>query len=495
MVAKISKGETSTYRNKTSIERAKMTFYTLDGLIGKVKRAAVDAYFSGFDFWCVKGDRYIYNDTQVDSNNPDEGIGLTAPDDHGNGGLEPFGGEEVLKSGGLNEWRLKAMDVMSRVDKALDKWRSLPEPSGLDGGKEICEAVYSCLANQVIQGDTEEGSKTPVFQGTIAKRLEGANDIARTQLSGVGMSSFKNNFLFRMQDIMNKFCGVSYVIETALVAERAGIDSARAAVLGIAKQARESFASVANQPHEEITAADVRIIAAGASAVAAIASGGTAWVMGAGLVALGLETIGDVMEREVKPAPQSYDTVMDNMEKALEEVNRQLKELEQAVRSNLKSNYVKMDENRHDFDLDFPVVHYDDVDKTDRNGGTNSRDTELKIGDVSLVREIADVTFPGVAAGVSALSQAVRSFEIALGRAADIGCGFNGPSLEFYDMKERLADLSRDLSEDILLGAHTLGVVLDMYEDIDYRSAKELDSKMAEFEGQASSSDPWQRKE
>ena len=42
-------------------------------------------------------------------------------------------------------------------------------------------------------------------------------------------------------------------------------------------------------------------------------------------------------------------------------------------------------------------------------------------------------------------------------------------------MKERLADLSRDLSEDIYLGAHTLGIVLDMYEDIDYRSAKELD--------------------
>lgn len=39
-----------------------MTFPTLDALIGRVKRSAVDAYFASFEYWRVKDNKYIYMD-------------------------------------------------------------------------------------------------------------------------------------------------------------------------------------------------------------------------------------------------------------------------------------------------------------------------------------------------------------------------------------------------------------------------------------------------
>ena len=173
---------------------------------------------------------------------------------------------------------------MVHVDDVLGRWRSLPEPTDLDNAKQLCGEVYGYLANQIILGDTEEQGKTPVVEGKISAQLQKANNIAETQLSGSGMYSFKNNFLFRMQDIMNNLCGVSRVVETALVVEQGAIKSAREAILEIATQARESFAAAASQPHEELTPANIRIVVAGAAAIGTIASGGTAWVVGAGLV-------------------------------------------------------------------------------------------------------------------------------------------------------------------------------------------------------------------
>ena len=297
-----------------------------------------------------------------------------------------------------------------------------------------------------------------------------------------------------MQDIMNNLCGVSRVVETALVVERGALESAREAILEIATQAKESFAAAASQPHEELTPANVRIIAAGAAAIGTIASGGTAWVVGAGLVALAAGAIADAMEVKVEPAPEGFSAVMTNMEMALKEANEQLKGIEETIRYNLITNEIKMGVNKQSFDLDYPIVHHEDVDQTDRRGATNSRNTELKIGEIPAVREIAEVTFPSVASMMNALAETVSGFKVPLRRAGGVGYGDSGPMSEFYAINDRLVGLIRDLAEDIQLGAHTLNVVLDSYEDIDYQSAKEMDSKMAEYEAQASASDPWRRK-
>ena len=95
---------------------------------------------------------------------------------------------------------------------------------------------------------------------------------------------------------------------------------------------------------------------------------------------------------------------------------------------------------------------------------------------------------------MNALAETVSGLKVPLRRAGGVGYGDSGPMSEFYAINDRLVGLIRDLAEDIQLGAHTLNVVLDSYEDIDYQSAKEMDSKMAEYEAQASASDPWRRK-
>ena len=185
---------------------------------------------------------------------------------------------------------------------------------------------------------------------------------------------------------------------------------------------------------------------------------------------------------------------MTNMEMALKEANKQLKGIEETIHYNLATNDLKMSTNKQNFDLDYPIVHHEDVDQTDRRGATNSRNTELRIGEISAVREIADRTFPSVASMMNALAEIVGGFKVPIRRADGVGYGDSGPMSDFYAINDRLIGLIRDLAEDIELGAHTLNVVLDSYEDIDYQSAKEMDSKMAEYETQASASDPWQRK-
>lgn len=471
-----------------------MTFPALDALIGRVKRSAVDAYFNSFEYWRVEDNRYIYGyGGELVTGTV---YGLTAPNDQGEGGFEVLDPSDKGNADPImyRKFIEKAKQIMAHVDDVLGRWRSLPDPADLDNAKRLCDEVYSYLANQVIQGDTEEQGKTPVAEGKISAQLQKANSIAETQLFGSGMYSFKNNFLFRMQDIMNNLCGVSRVVETALVVERGALESAREAILEIATQAKESFAAAASQPHEELTPANVRIIAAGAAAIGTIASGGTAWVVGAGLVALAAGAIADAMEVKVEPAPEGFSAVMTNMEMALKEANKQLKGIEETIRYNLITNEIKMGVNKQSFDLDYPIVHHEDVDQTDRRGATNSRNTELKIGEIPAVREIAEVTFPSVASMMNALAETVSGFKVPLRRAGGVGYGDSGPMSEFYAINDRLVGLIRDLAEDIQLGAHTLNVVLDSYEDIDYQSAKEMDSKMAEYEAQASASDPWRRK-
>lgn len=465
-----------------------MTFPALDALIGRVKRSAVDAYFASFEYWRVKDNKYIYGYNWDEFG--DE-RGLTAPNEQGEGGFEIIGPDDHLH---YLEFIEKSKQIMAHVDDVLGRWRSLPEPTDLDNAKQLCGEVYGYLANQIILGDTEEQGKTPVVEGKISAQLQKANNIAETQLSGSGMYSFKNNFLFRMQDIMNNLCGVSRVVETALVVEQGAIKSVREGVLEIATQARESFAAAASQPHEELTPANIRIVVAGAAAIGTIASGGTAWVVGAGLVALAAGAIADAMEVKVEPAPEGFSAVMTNMEMALKEANKQLKGIEETIHYNLATNDLKMSTNKQNFDLDYPIVHHEDVDQTDRRGATNSRNTELRIGEISAVREITDRTFPSVASMMNALAEIVGGFKVPIRRADGVGYGDSGPMSDFYAINDRLIGLIRDLAEDIELGAHTLNVVLDSYEDIDYQSAKEMDSKMTEYETQASASDPWQRK-
>lgn len=464
-------------------------FEKLDEIIWNLRRRAIDAYMKERDFRAneVFG---VYEYTGFSPLAFESKISLP-----GSNGLD--GGRQINPvSLDTFDYQTAFQNVVQRVDNAISKWFSLPDPKDLDAPIGVCRDLYGALAKKVVHGSPEPGKKKPVSVGPVAEDLDKAVKRSKT-LSGKAMLNFRKNFLDKIQPTMNALCGVACVIEGNLAAEKAALGEVRKAVPQVAMQAAGAFAHYAESPgaSERIGRLLIDIGAAALGAAAVVASGGGALVVGVGLASLGVDLAGKVVKttREIVEDTSSYESIMSNFENALKFINDDFSRVEHEIILNLVNNHRHMEENHQFFDLELYPLHYEDVDEQDRASGQSrpASETELRIPNMTKANEIAKKILPAVSRSLGEEASKLNTFSLALNRDSNVGYSSQGPSDILYGVKDLLFRLVRELGEDVDLGAHNLKLVIDVFRDVDEATAQAMNAQVSNLDSVGKTTDPW----
>ena len=458
-------------------------------IIDNLKRRAIDAYMKERDFRANETfGVYEYRGLSPLA----QGRCISLPGSNGLGGGE----QKNPLSLDRFDYQTAFQGVVQRVDNAVLKWFSVPDPGKLDAPMKCCQTLYHALAKKTVQGRPEPGQKRPVFEGTVAGDLNEAVKQSKA-LSGKTMLNFKKNFLSKIQPTMNALCGVAYVIEENLAAEKAALNEVREVVPKAAMQAAQAFAAYAEIPGRGELMGNllVDVIGAALAGAAVVASGGSLLVVGVGLASVSVDLGGKIVKtvREISEVTSSYESIMSNFENALNLVNKDFSQVEHQILLNLINNHRHMEENHQFFDLELYPLRYEDVDEQDRSPQQSkpASETELRIPNVSKAKEIAKKMLPEVSRRLGEEAANLNTFALSLHRAEGVGYSAEGPSDVFYGVKDLLFRLVRELGEDVALGAYNLNLVIDAFRDVDDAEAQRMNAQVATLDNMGKATDPW----
>lgn len=420
--------------------------------IGEMKRAAIDAQMAQ-QGWLVD---YEYDDRYALWGFIPSWYRRPTPD--GEGGGERVGpGWDSLADGFSN--------IRARIDASTGKFLELPDSSSAGDAVTGTESVAAQF------GAGASGSAA-IADGEVAKSIDTISNTVVSNMRG----SFKAPFLDKYDAQFAKIVGGSgaavAVLQTAYAGEKAIWPAAREDAAAICENARNAFRLDAKQSADELRDLALSVVTSVAAVVTTVATAGTATtvVALAAMAKTAADTV-SALDTAVTPfAANGYDSIMESLEAACEELNGAISAQESALQEMLSTAIECVTGEPDAFDLDayslreFGMDDMITIDQGDADTVTLNMDR--------LIESLGDVT-------TLLSSPPGSSF---LQRDGAVGIGANGPSTELTGLHNALSQSLSSTKDEYMRGKDLFQAVVRDYFATDDQAAQVSEALEAEME-------------
>lgn len=452
------------------------TYEEFDALVGRLKRAAIDALMADDHFY-VDGD--VYRGTKL----PGEWI-VDRPGVDGSGGGDGTyddTGPGATGAKGVIERRADFDRVRSEIDALVEPWSYLPVTASLDELEDRYVALNTRLAGTAQFSESYQVSGV----GIIATNLEQARANAGS-FTGQSAEHFKSDFLWRIGAVGGGIWAMS-VLGTAMVhLTRVLWETAQQDVANVLDQAR--IAMEQSVVGDENAKASLKI----ASVLVDVAQGFIPGIGGAVLGAVGividLATEASPRAVEVPLGGTTYGAVRDNLAAALKQINEKVTLQEQIVESTLLKNLDAVQA------LGKTIRHPDGG-----NLPATSNPFDLQVPPISSTKGIT-ITSYGLLAGIwqECLPKVAHELEecaidlrfIMVFRMLMRSDGIGHLPAGFDELGRKIDEMAQDLAWDVRQGAKDLELLVKAMQSHDEASAEKL-RDFAKKMSQPGPYDPW----
>ncbi len=483
-------------------------------LVCKLKVAAIDAMMrdnvEGYRFRI--DDNYYHKDVEpAHSYMSEVEVLVTRPNSRGEGGGKVVSPSYMGDVGDpyevLEDYSDRFTACRSRIDKIVSPWLDLPNPYGSkfqDAINSYRKEVVAKLSTAPVEGLDPQGltgdgadkaalNILKVKPGSMKRYHDGMMSNV-TSLQGAAMNAFRESFLATMPSIIDNLATLTHIHGETLTAEQLFFKQARKKVVEAIEEATKAFEKV---PGGDISFDMVLNILVWGCMALSLPFGGegasVATIVG-DVGSLALTAVKDVKAETKTYEAESYEDVMNKLEKAFEDINSNLKKGEQRIEDNLASNLkaVLGDRTNNDFKtasfhlLPAPIRDTVGEVRMDRNAVD-----QLTVGDGATGGYMSNI-----AADLESAAKVLRgiSMQDLIHRDEKVGIRHGiGPSSTFADLREVIYELLTDLKWKVDEGNVNLRAAMHDFEEQDAQSQQLMD-KIASNVEQGSGMNPWDKK-
>ena len=192
-----------------------VSYSQLATLTGWLKRSAIDAYMRTEEQdWEIVGGEYVNDHAGIRTT-------VTRPTTDGTGGgdwhTSQFLNQWILDGGKDQEHSMTLETIRPRIDKALEPWTDLPDPSTIGREVEECRVITGALSGAA---SVEDGVVSGA--GDIAAQLDGMKDNLDS-MSGQPIAQFMSKVLDKLPTTVGGLNGISVVQGAVPASEVVGL--------------------------------------------------------------------------------------------------------------------------------------------------------------------------------------------------------------------------------------------------------------------------------
>ncbi|MGO2746724.1 hypothetical protein [Microbacterium sp.] len=312
------------------------TYEELPGIIGPLKRAAIDAYMADQSF-------------TPDIGSPESYYSFWGwlPNSYDRPNTNGEGGGAVT---GIGSSMAPSFDnIRARVDGAVSRWLepSLPDGSKASGPLTAVRSAAATLGASGTGGALEAN-------GVIERSSESVNTTILTNISGSFTTPFLNKYYSQFLNVAHGIGVACAMLEINYSVQSKAWPAARTDVATICDNARQALSTFAEDTADALLKYGLTVVATAAGAVASIATAGAAAPLVAAMVTIaGTATMAiQALDSAATINGSSYDEIMESFESALEKVSTTISEQEDALVTMMNEAVSKMHANAANFDLD-----------------------------------------------------------------------------------------------------------------------------------------------
>jgi hypothetical protein len=435
-----------------------------DTLVGKLKRASIDA-------WMFEQGWEIYADDHYEMGSSSTSYKVSRPGTDGEGGGDwsaDFFVELFVDRD--EEFKGYFSTIRSSIDTLTKRWLDLPDPASIGEIVESCRQITRGLAGAAASADgTATGS------GDLAVYLKLIEQNV-AEMSGETIAAYKAKFLLQLGQAVGGFHAISVVSGAGIAAQEGMWEAARKDVADIVEGARKAMDAIASSG-SFTWAETLKVVGFASQGLGLFASGGLS-------VAIGVANLGiDVVKDGAGAAEEStigsggYDKTLGDFKKALDALASQIETEEDLIKTNLVNNLTNIRNDKTSYDLTQPPIASSDG---------------IIVLTKPLVDEITNSYMPAVATELDRIAALGANFTTytVVSRDSTIGIGHSGPSASMGEIYFLLYELLKDLAWEVSMGATSLKLAVAQLEDYDAATATELAKVAAEIT-EGSAYDPW----
>lgn len=437
----------------------------LADLIGPLKRAAIDAFMCRGNLgglgWEITADRYT--NISVGSGQTGMTEEVTRPGADGEGGGDSK--TVIAMCPDRHDPGKYANDfdaIRSRIDEAIQRWSSLPDPG------EIVPLVESMRqANRVLSLGPSSTGGALTGGGAIGGNINLINENSDAMAGGM-ITAFKTNFLSQLGTAVSGQHAITVILGSVLAAEEKIWEGAQQTVLDLINKSTEAFNSAAAEGASVNWDVVLKVVGYALSGASIFATGGAVTALKVADVGLDIlsGSIPQPDDGEKTDSPgDDYDSVMSAFETVLRDLDSRIETEEQILQDNLVTNLRQIRADLPSYDLSSPPI-IDISDGSDLGSVVPGSVDELRIEPIR-VREITETYLPNIAKELKTAAGHVSEAGslTSLRRDSSIGLGTYGPDGRYYDLRFLLSDILDNLqaritysAEALQLGAEDIGM-------------------------------------
>ena len=456
-----------------------------DALVGRLKRAAIDAYMDDYGFSAVGGD---YTKTEVS----DGGFPLSAttvvdrPGEDGNGGGAGTRQVTMSPTPDVVSYHERFDQVRSQIDALVQPWRDLPSPAQIQVVEQQCVTLNTGFAGTASFSQGNVGGV-----GIIATNLDQVRTNSQAFTGRTG-ERFKSQFLGRIGAVCGGLWAMSVLATTMVHVQAKMWEAARQDVADALDIGKVAMAGSCNGAQERLNMSlkvDGIVIKVAKEFVPGLAGAAL------GTAGIALDLLQDATAPEAN-VPQmgggTYEEVLKSFTDTLNTINEQITAQERLINDTLVRNLAAIQaagktirhpddgtaaEHANPYDVEVPPI---------------SSTKGVRITNYDLVAGIWQECLPKVSHELKDLAVTSRDCMTweALQRNAGIGIALSGPSVSFGELTWKLCEMANDLAWDVTMGAKDLKLVVTAMREHDEASAAKL-RKFAESMSRPGPYDAW----
>lgn len=440
---------------------------TLDGVIGGLKRAFIDAYMALEETvtWEPRGDVYEEGSSANTT--------VSRPNSHGNGGGQRRGDfifyEDLTFVPVFDE-------IRARVDQIMEPWLDLPEPSAIEAIAYECAGHASALAaNAVSVVPGGQGSGATNSYGMTASEVPGflrTAESAVSRMSGATINAFAAKYLHAAPEVIQNLHSLALLRLGVAEAERQLWINTRAQLLEtVGAVSRKTAALATGQTEAEQV---VNQIAGGAVKVLLGTLGG----FGDAVKELLSGIEGSEKTETVTITATSFENAFSSLERALKTISDSVKAEESALQTAITRVLNGIQSTQNLYDLVAP----------DERSMSDAEAISFNEADIATcctsMRQISEA--------ISAVRTPIWATTLtpAIYRDHSIGLGIGGPQSAFGDLNMMLYSLLGEMADDFEDGAILLNATYQEAMHHEGSTASALAAAQARME-QGVADSPW----
>lgn len=310
-----------------------MSYDDLDTSIGRLKKAAIDAWMADDGFYEDKlGTNYYYKWGWAPN-------GYEMPNSSGEGGGKVDGmpwDDDISFDG-----------IRSRVDNAADKWRNLPTGSSAGTYKTSTSSAAASL------GASGSGASV-ADDGAIMTSTNTMGDLLTQQLVASFIGPMLDKYYTQFKGVSQSLGAASAILQMNYTMQSSMWEGVRTDVASIFENAESACSEYAKSKAAASIQITLGVVATVASAVATVATAGAAAPLVGTMVTLSsaASTAVAAISADASISGGSYDEIMSSFEESLETLRTAVSDQESEVRTMLSGAVNAVIGDPSGFDLD-----------------------------------------------------------------------------------------------------------------------------------------------